>query len=115
MKSTGDDALNLVRHWQHEGAELRCTSASEGMGLSMTGRVAELSDAVLSITGTACEARITLDGVSYDYHGSQDLPAAIQELPGGPFVSALKLTLRNGDTVILAEVKTASSPGTQRH
>ena len=77
--------------------------------------VAELSDSVLSITGTACEVLITLDGVSYDYHGSQDIPSAIQKSPGGPFVSVLELMLRNGDTFVMAEVRTASSPGDQQH
>ena len=115
MKSTGEDALNLIRHWKNEGAELHCTCTSEGVGFRVTGRVAELSDSVLSITGTACGALITLDGVSYDYHGSQDIPAAIQASSGGPIVSALELMLRNGDTVILGEVRTASSPGTQQH
>ena len=115
MKSTGEDALNLIRHWKHEDAQLRCTCTSEGVGFRFTGRVAELSDSALSITGTACEALITLNGVSYTYHGSQDIPAAIQEASGGRLVSALELMLRNGDTLILAEVRTASSPGTQQH
>ena len=85
------------------------------MGFSLTGRVAELSNSVLSIKGTACEALITLDGVSYEYHGSQDVPSAIQESPGGPFVSALELILQNRDTFVMAEVRTGSSPGEQRH
>ncbi len=115
MKATGEDALNLIRYWKNEGSQLRCTCTSEGVGLSVTGKVAELSDSVLSITGTACEVLITLNGVSYDYHGSQDIPAAIQKSPGGPFVSVLEVMLRNGDTFIMAEVRTASSPGDQQH
>ena len=115
MKATGEDALNLIRYLKNEGSQLRCTCTSEGVGLSVTGRVAELSDSVLSITGTACEVLITLDGVSYDYHGSQDIPSAIQKSPGGPFVSVLELMLRNGDTFVMAEVRTASSPGDQQH
>ena len=115
MKATGEDALNLIRHWKNEGSQLQCTCTSEGVGLSLTGRVTELSESVLSITGTACEALITLDGVSYDYHGSQDIPSAIQESSGGRFVSTLELQLRNGDTLIMAEVRTASSPGPQQH
>ncbi len=115
MKATGEDALNLIRYWKNEGSQLRCTCTSEGVGLSVTGRVAELSDSVLSITGTACEVLITLDGVSYDYHGSQDIPSAIQKSPGGPFVSVLELMLRNGDTFVMAELRTASSPGDQQH
>ncbi len=116
MKSTRDDACNLIRHWQSEDAQLRCTYASEGVGVSVTGRVAELSDdSALSITGTGCEALIALDGATYDYHGAQDVPSAIQESPGGPFVSALALRLRSGDTFTLAEVRTASSPGDRQH
>ena len=115
MKATGEDALNLIRYWKNEGSQLRCTCTSEGVGLRVTGKVAELSDSVLSITGTACEVLITLNGVSYDYHGSQDIPSAIQKSPGGPFVSVLELMLRNGDTFIMAEVRTASSPGDQQH
>ena len=61
MQATGEDALNLIRHWKNEDAPLRCTCASEGLGFHMTGRVAELSDSSLSITGTACEAREPLD------------------------------------------------------
>ena len=53
MKATGEDALNLIRYWKNEGSQLRCTCTSEGVGLSVTGKVAELSDSVLSITGTA--------------------------------------------------------------
>ena len=67
MKATGKDALNLIRHWKDESSQLRCTCASEGVGLSLMRRVAELSDSVLSIKGTACEALITLGGVSYEY------------------------------------------------
>ena len=115
MKATGEDALNLIQYWKNEGSQLRCTCTSEGVGLRVTGKVAELSDSVLSITGTACEVLITLNGVSYDYHGSQDIPAAIQKSPGGPFVSVLEVMLRNGDTFIMAEVRTASSPGDQQH
>ena len=115
MQATGEDALNLIRHWKNEDAPLRCTCASEGLGFHMTGRVAELSDSALSITGTACEALVPLDGLSYDYHGPQDIPSVIQELPGETFVSALQLRLRNGDTWIMAEVRTASSPGDQAH
>ena len=115
MKATGKDALNLIRHWKDESSQLRCTCASEGVGLSLMRRVAELSDSVLSIKGTACEALITLGGVSYEYPGSQDVPSAIQESPGGPFVSAIPLILRNGDTFVMAEVRTGSSPGDQRH
>ena len=73
MKATGKDAFNLIRHWKDE--------ASEGPGFRLTGRVAELSDSVLSITGTACEALIPLDGVSYDYHGSQHIPSALEKSP----------------------------------
>ena len=29
MKSTSEDALNLIRHWHHEDAELRCTCTNE--------------------------------------------------------------------------------------
>ena len=115
MKATGEDALNLIRHWKDEGSPLRCTSTGEGSGFRVTGTVAELSDSVLLIQGTACEALIPLDGVSYAYHGSQDVPSAITDPPPGQFVSALELTLRNGDTVTLAEVRTASSPGEQEH
>ncbi len=110
MKAMGKDARNLIRHWQDEGAELRCTWASEGSGFRLTGRVTELSDSALSITGTACEALIPLDGVSYDYHGSQDIPSAITKSLEGQFVSVLELSLRNGETVVMAEVRTASSP-----
>ena len=115
MKATGEDALNLIRHWKNEDAPLQCTCASEGLGFHVTGHVAELSDSVLSITGTACEALVPLDGVSYEYHGAEDIPAAIQESSSDTFVSALQLTLRNGDTLIVAEVRTASSPGEQPH
>ena len=115
MKSTRDDALNLIRHWKSEDAQLRCTYTSEGVGVTVTGRVAELSDSALSITGTACEALIALDGASYKYHGAQDVPSAIQKSPGGPFVSTLELRLRSGDTFTMAEVRTASSPGDQQH
>ena len=99
-----------------EDAQLRCTYASEGVGVTVTGRVAELSDnSALSIKGTACEALIALDGATYEYHAAQDVPSAIQESPGGPFVSALELRLRTGDTLTMAEVRTASSPGDQQH
>ena len=85
-------------------------------GVTVTGRVAELSDnSALSIKGTACEALIALDGATYEYHAAQDVPSAIQESPGGPFVSALELRLRTGDTLTMAEVRTASSPGDQQH
>ena len=110
MKATPEDALNLIRHWHEEGAQLHCTCASEGAGFRVTGRIVELSDSVLSITGTACEALIPLDGVSYDYHGSQDIPTAIKTSLQGTFVSVLELRLRAGDTLVLAEVRTASSP-----
>ena len=43
MKATGEDALNLIRYWKNEGSQLRCTCTSEGVGLSVTGKVAELS------------------------------------------------------------------------
>ena len=86
-----------------------------GWGFRVTGRVRELSDSVLSINGTACGAVIPLDVVSYTYHGAEDIPAAIQESPFDTFVSALELTLRNGDTFVMAEVRTASSPGDQSH
>ena len=79
------------------------------------GQVAELSKSALSIKGTASEVLITRDGAIYDYHGFQDIPTAIQESLGGTFVSTLKLSLRNGDTVIMAEVRTASSPGDRQH
>jgi hypothetical protein len=115
MKAARDDALNLIRHWYSEDTPLRCTSTTEGLGFGLTGRVAELSDSVLSIRGTACEAVITLDGASYAYHRAENIPAAIQESSSDTFVSALELTLRNGDTVIMAEVRTASSPGEQPH
>ena len=59
MKATGEDALNLIRHWKNEDAPLRCTCASEGLGFQLTGRVAGLSDSALSIKGTACEALAT--------------------------------------------------------
>ena len=39
MKAMGKDARNLIRHWQDEGSELRCTWASEGSGFRLTGRV----------------------------------------------------------------------------
>ena len=65
MKATGTDALNLIRHWKEAGAQMHCTCASEGAGFQLTGRITELSDSVLSITGTSCEALIPLDGVSY--------------------------------------------------
>ena len=110
MKASGTDALNLIRHWQEEGAQLRCTCASEGAGFQLTGRITELSDSVLSITGTACEALIPLDGVSYHYHGSQDIPSAIKKSLEGTLVSVLELILRSGDTVVMADVRTASSP-----
>ena len=32
MKATAADALNLIRHWHEEGAQLHCTCASEGAG-----------------------------------------------------------------------------------
>ena len=115
MKATAEDALNLLRHWKDEGSELRCTWAGEGSGFRLAGRVAELSDSALSMTGTAGEALIPLDGVSYYYHGSQDIPSAIEKSRSDGFVSALELSLRNGDTVIMAEVRTASSPGEQPH
>ncbi len=70
----------------------------------------DLSDSALSITGTGCEALIPLDGVSYDYHGSQDIPSAMKKSLEGKFVSVLELSLRNGETVVMAEVRTASSP-----
>ena len=115
MKASGEDALNLIRHWKDEQAPLRCTYTSKGLGFRVTGRVRELSDSVLSINGTACGAVIPLDVVSYTYHGAEDIPAAIQESPFDTFVSALELTLRNGDTFVMAEVRTASSPGDQSH
>ena len=110
MKAMGQDARNLIRHWQDEGSELRCTWASGGSGFRLTGRVTELSDSALSIAGTACEALIALDGVSYDYHGSQDIPSAMKKSLEGKFVSVLELSLRHGETVVMAEVRTASSP-----
>ena len=110
MKAIAEDALNLIRHWQEEGAQMHCTCASEGAGFQLTGRITELSDSVLSITGTACEALIPLDGVTYHYHGSQDIPSAIKQSLQDTFVSVLELNLRSGDTVVMAEVRTASSP-----
>ena len=104
------DALNLIRHWKEESAQLHCTCASEGVGFQLTGRITELSDSVLSITRMACEALIPLDGVSYHYHGSQDIPTAIKQSLQGTFVSVLELRLRTGGTVVMAEVRTASSP-----
>ena len=115
MKATGEDALNLIRHWKDEQTPLRCTYTSEGLGFGVTGRVRELSDSVLSINGTACGAVITLDGVSYTYHGAEDIPKAIQASSRDTFVSALELTLRNGDTFVMAEVRTASSPADLSH
>ena len=115
MKATGEDALNLIRHWKDEQAPLRCTYTSEGLGFNVTGRVRELSDSVMSINGTACGAVIPFDSVSYTYHGAEDIPAAIQESPSDSFVSALELTLRYGDTFVMAEVRTASSPRDQSH
>ena len=82
-----------------------------GRRVSLTGRVAELSESALSIKGTASEVLITRDGAIYDDHGFQDIPTAIQESLGGTFVSTLELRVRNGDTVIMAEVRTAASPG----
>ena len=58
----------------------------------------------------ACEALIPLDGVSYHYHGSQDIPSAMKTSLEGTLVSVLELSLRRGDTVVMAEVRTASSP-----
>ena len=89
---------------------MHCTCASEGAGFQSTGRITELSDSVLSITGMACEALIPLDGVSYHYHGSQDIPSAMKKSLEGTLVSVLELRLRSGDTVVMAEVRTASSP-----
>ena len=109
MKATCEDALNLIRHWKDEGVQMHCTCASEGAAFRLTGRISEQSDSVLSIAGTACEALIPLDGVSYDYHGSQDIPAAMKKSLEGDFVSVLELNLRGGDTVVMAEVRTASS------
>ena len=80
MKATGEDALNLIRHWKDEQAQLRCTHTSEGLGFSVTGRVRELSDSVMSINGTACGAISPLDGVSYTYHGADEIRAAIQRV-----------------------------------
>ena len=77
--------------------------------------MAELSDSVLSIRGTACGAVITLDGASYEYHRVENIPATIQESSSDTFVSALELILCNGDTFVMAEVRTASSPGAQPH
>jgi hypothetical protein len=110
MKAMGTDALNLIRHWKEERAQMHCTCASEGAGFQLTGRITELSDSVLSVTGTACEALIPLDGVSYHYHGSQDIPSAMKKSLEGTLVSVLELRLRSGDTVVMAEVRTASSP-----
>ena len=110
VKATAEDALNLIRHWKEERAQMHCTCASEGAGFQLTGRITELSDSVLSITGTACEALIPLDGVSYHYHGSQDIPSAMKKSLEGTLVSVLELRLRRGDTVVMAEVRTASSP-----
>ena len=110
MKAAGTDALNLIRHWKEESAQMHCTCASEGAGFQLTGRITELSDSVLSITGTACEALIPLDGVSYHYHGSQDIPSAMKKSLEGTLMSMLELRLRSGDTVVMAEVRTASSP-----
>ena len=76
---------------------------------------AGLSESALLITGTACEARISLAVVSYDYHGSRDIPTAIQESFKGAFVSALKLRLRSGDMVIFAETRTVTSPADRPH
>ena len=115
MKAARDDALNLIRHWYSEDTPLRCTSTTEGLGFGLTGRVSELSDSVLSIKGTDCGAVITLDGASYAYHRVENIPVAIQESSSDTFESALELILRNGDTVIMAEVRTASSPGEQPH
>ena len=81
----------------------------------MVGGVAGLSKSALLITGTACEARISLAGVSYDYHGSRDIPKSIRESFKGAFVSALKLRLRSGDTVALAEIRTTASPADRPH
>ena len=111
MKAARDDALNLIRHWYSEDTPLRCTSTTEGLGFGLTGRVAELSDSVLSIRGTACEAVITLDGASYQYHRAENIPATIQESSSDTFVSALELMLRNGDTFVMAEVRTARRRG----
>ena len=70
---------------------------------------------MLSIKGTDCGAAITLDGASYAYHRAENIPAAIQESSSDTFVSALEVILRNGDTFVMAEVRTASSPGEQPH
>ncbi len=74
MKATGTDALNLIRHWKEERAQMQCTCASEGAGFQM-----------------ACEALIPLDGVSYHYHGSQDIPSAMKTSLEGTLVSVLEL------------------------
>ena len=93
MKSTRDDALNLIRHWQSEDAQLRCTYASEGVGVTVTGRGAELSDdSALSITGC---------------------PVGHPEVARWPVREFVGLRLRTGDTLTMAEVRTASSPGDQ--
>ncbi len=108
MKVTGKDALALMRHGKDNSARLWCICSSGSSEVRLVGRVAGLSESALLITGTACEARISLAGVSYDYHGSRDIPTAIQESFKGA-------RLRSGDTVIFAEIRTAASPADRPH
>ena len=114
MKATGEDALSLIRHWKDEQAPLRCTYTSEGLGFSVTGRVRELSDSVMSINGTACGAIIPLDGVSYTYHGycqvNKQLAMATFNNPKGLFKLGANLYGESG-AAGLPNIGTAGSGG----
>ena len=115
-KATGEDALNLIRHWKDEQAQLRCTHTSEGLGFSVTGRVRELSGfRDVDQRGQPAGPSAPLTACPTPIMGPTRSERPSSESPSDRFVSALELTLRNGDTFVMAEVRTASSPGDQSH
>jgi hypothetical protein len=104
MNISKADAIAHLAKWFDAGAEIRATHTTVTGSLYIVGKIRELSDAAIKITGKDCELLLYFKSTSeYIYEDTRTLPTEANKDRINKYPTVIDIKFANGDRVEILE------------
>ena len=104
MNISKADAIAHLAKWFDKGTEVRATHTTVTGRLYVTGKITELSDAAIKVTGKDCEVLLYFRATSeYSYEDTRTAPTEANKDRINKYPTVIDIKFANGDRVEILE------------
>jgi hypothetical protein len=104
MNISKADAVAHLAKWHDAGTQVRAIYATVTGNLSIVGKITELSQAAIRITGSACEILLYFRETStFNYEDARETPTEANKDRVNKYPTVIEARFSNGDRVEIIE------------